>query len=75
LASWVMEASMNLTKANILLDKVIENIDNPDKALTYLEQSLDVILGTKHPCIHLEYWAYWDRVMDELKRSMTWTRY
>lgn len=65
---------MNLLKASILLDKVLENIDNPDKALTYLEQSLFVILGTKHPCSYLEYWAYWDRVMIELTRSMTWSK-
>lgn len=63
---------MNHLKANILLDKVLENLDNPDKALSYLEQSLFVILGTKHPCIYLEYWAYWDRVMDELKRSISY---
>lgn len=63
---------MNLLKANVLLDKVLENIDNPDKALTYLEQSLFIILGEKHPCIYLDYWAYWDKVMDELIRSMTW---
>ncbi len=63
---------MNLTKANILLDKVLDNLDNPNKALAYLEQSLFIILGAKHPCSYLEYWAYWDRVMDELKRSLTW---